>query len=324
MIEELPVLTTPYPALLPEAVAFIAVARPTNAAVAREARRAGEPLTVAVFAEEGARDDRGGLAGLMTIGCAAVLEEVVVQNGQLLGVRARGLARVELLGPAAAGPLLRARVRILDAAAAPDATLQAQLARVATRLPAVEHGLADATVAALAAIADPSRFADALAAELADVTMEQRLGLLLATDPGTRLVLVERLLDALPARPTSELGRVWAALREPCNAVPAHASLRARAQAIDAASVRDEGLRRLVEELARALPILVVTLDDTLETEARRESLTQLTAAEQFLANLRACGRPGDADVEREIAAAAAFLAATAARDRAQLPALPT
>lgn len=311
MIAELPVLATRYPALLPEGVAFIAVAGPAHAALAREARRASEPLTVAVFAAQDGAD------ALMPIGCAAVVEEVVVQDGQLLGLRLRGLARVALSGPVTGA---RAEVSILDAPPEVDAVLRAQLARVQTRLPAVELDLPEATREALGATDDPSRFSDVLAAELADLTLEQRLALLTTLEPGPRLVLVERLLDALPPRPTSALGGVWAALREPCNAVPAHASLRARAQDIDATALRDEPLRRVVEDLARSRPILVVTLDDSAETEARRESLTQLTSALQFLENLRNCGRPGDEATQREISAAMAFLNATAARDRAQLP----
>jgi Lon protease-like protein len=301
-----------YPALLPETSAFVGFAGPADAALARAARRSQEPFILAVFVRQDAQ--------LMRIGCAAVVEEVVVEHSQLLGLRLRGMARVELLGDLEPdGPLLRARVRVLDAPAQVDPLLRAQLARVKTRLPGAGLSLDATHGAAIASADEPGRFADLLAAQLDDLTLEQRLMLLTAVSPATRLVLVERLLDARAPAPTSELGRVWAGLREPCDAVPGHASLRARAGQIDASALRDPRLRQTVEDLARARPILVVEVDDSRELEARRESLSQLTSAMRSLTALRECGGPDDVAVQAEIAAAIAFLLAAAASERAEI-----
>lgn len=317
MIEALPILPTRYPALLPEAVAFIPVAGPAGAALARAARRSEEPFTLAVFAHQD--------SGLMRIGCAAIVEDVVVEHGQLLGLRVRGLARVELLGPAEiegstiASPVLHARVRVLDAPVPVDALLRAQLARVKTRLPGAGLAIDRAVGDALEAIEEPGRFTDLLAAQLVDLTISQRIALLTTLAPVSRLALVDRLLDAVAAPPTSELGRVWAALREPCDAVPSHASLAASAARIDAAALRDLQLRHTVEELARGRPILVVEVGDSRELEARRESLSQLTSAVRSLEALRACGGPDDFAVKAEIAAAVAFLLVIASREHAEI-----
>ncbi|HEY0137331.1 MAG TPA: LON peptidase substrate-binding domain-containing protein [Nannocystis sp.] len=318
MIESLPVLTVRYPALLPETTAFVAVAGPADAALARVAR--GDPqFALGVFVRQDGV--ASGLTGLMRIGCVAVVEEVVVERGQLLGLRLRGLARAELLGPfeEADAALLRARVRVLDAPAAVDPLLRAQLARVRTRLPNAGLTLDAPELAALMAVEEPGHFADLLAAQLDDLSLEARLALLTTLAPAARLVLVDRLLDARAPAPTSELGRVWARLREPCDAVPGHASLRARAMQIDVAALHDLRLRHMVEELARARPILVVEVDDSRELEARRESLSQLTSAMRSLTALRECGGPDDAALQAEIAASVAFLLAVASRERAEI-----
>ncbi len=320
MIEALPILPMPYPALLPEAVTFLPATGAAGALV-RAARRSAEPFTFAVFALED--------SGLMRIGCAAVVEQVIVEHGQLLGMRVRGLARVELLGPvegeaplalvspvAQASRVAQARVRVLDAPAPVDALLRAQLARVKTRLPGMDLALDADALAAIEAIEEPGRFADALAAQLDELTLEHRVALLTTLVPAVRLALVDRLLDAVAIPPKRELGRVWAVLRDPCDAVPSHASLRARAGDIDTNTLTDLRLRAAVEELARARPILLVDVDDSRELEARRESLSQLTSAVRALEALRACGGPEDADVQAEIAAAVTFVLIVAARER--------
>jgi len=318
VIEALPILTVRYPALLPETTAFVAIAGPADAALARAARRGEEPFTLAVFVRQDGASS--GLTGLMRIGCVAVVEEVVVEHGQLLGLRLRGLARVELLGaPDAPDALLHARVRVLDAPAPLDPLLRAQLARVTTRLPNAGLALDVAGLVALMEIDEPGRFTDLLAAQLDELSLEARLTLLTTLAPAARLVLVDRLLDAIAPTPTSELGRVWARLREPCDAVPGHASLRARAEQIDVAAIHDLRLRHTVEDLARARPILVVEVDDSRELEARRESLSQLTSAVRSLTALRECGGPDDAAVRAEIAASIAFLLAVAASERAEI-----
>ena len=323
MIEALPILTVRYPALLPETTAFVAIAGPADAALARAARRSEEPFILAVFVRHDAHGEPANVARLMRIGCVAVVEEVVVEHGQLLGVRLRGLARAELLDAAEGlvpdGPLLRAQVRVLDAPAPVDPLMRAQLARVKARLPGAGLALDAAALAAIAAVDEPGRFADLLAAQLDDPTLEQRLMLLTTLAPTSRLVVVERMLDERAPTPTSELGRVWAALREPSNAVPGHASLRARAGTIDTSTLRDLRLRHTVEELARATPILVVEVDDSRELEARRESLSQLTSAARSLTALRACGGADDAAVQAEIAATIAFLLAVASSERAEI-----
>lgn len=321
MIEALPILTVRYPALLPETTAFVAISGPADAALARAARRSEEPVTLAVFVRQDGHGARPTLDQLMQIGCVAVVEEVVVEHGQLLGLRLRGLARVELLGPPEAtdAALLHARVRVLDAPAPVDPLLRAQLARVKTRLPNAGLALDAPDLAALMAVEEPGRFTDLLAAQLDDLTLEQRLALLTTLAPATRLVLVDRLLDACAPTPTTELGRVWARLREPIDAVPGHASLSARAAQIDLAAVHDLRLRHTVEELARGRPILVVEVDDSRELEARRESLAQLTSAIRSLAALRACGGPDDVAVQAEIAASIAFLLAVAASERLEI-----
>ncbi len=324
MIAVLPVLTVRYPALLPEATAFVAVAGPADAALARAARRSDEPLTLAVFVRHEGHGAMPGLAGLVRIGCIAVVEEVVVEHAQLLGLRLRGLARAELLEPPEAtdAALLHARVRVLDAPAPVDPLLRAQLSRVKTRLPSAGLALEAsglAAIMAIMAVEEPGRFADLVAAQLDDLTLAQRLALLTTLAPATRLVLVDRLLDACAPTPTSELGRVWARLREPCDAVPAQASLCARAAQIDAPALHDPRLRHTVEELARARPILVVEVDDSRELEVRRASLSQLTSAMRSLAALRECGGPDDAAVQAEIAASIAFLVAVAESERAEI-----
>lgn len=313
MLAAMPIHLVSFPALLPETTAFLAVTTPADAALARAARRSEEPFTFAAFVRQG--------DAMLRIGCAAVVIEVVVEHGQLLGVRARGLARVELTGPiSAAAPLPRAEVRVLDAPAPADPLLRAQLARVATRLYSLP--IDPSSRATLTTIDEPGRFADLLAAQLEDLTLEQRMQLLTTTDPTHRLTLIETLLAPRTTAPTREFARVWAALREPSSAIPSHASLRARAGAIDTAALRDLQLRHTVDEFARAQPILVVEVDDSRELEARRESLSQLTSAVRSLTSLRACGDPDDpedAGVQAEIAASIAFLLTVAANERAEI-----
>lgn len=321
VIEALPILTTQYPALLPEGVALIDAAQPHNAALARRARKAEEPLTVAVFVRASGRGGRPGAEDLVRVGCAAVVEEVVVEHGQLLGVRLRGLARVELIEIEADGVGLRGQVRVLDAPTAADPLLRAQLARVKARLAGSGLPLEAPVRDALRDVEDPGHFADVVVASLTEVAMEQRLALLMAVLPGARLELLDRLIAGLAQAPTTELGRVWAALREPAGAVPGHAALRARARDIDLDVLHDMRLRHVIEELRRAQPILVVELDDSREVEARRESLSQLTAALPALQSLYACGGPEDIAVQREISATIGFLHAAAASERAAIEA---
>lgn len=316
MIEALPVVTTQYPALLPEGVALVDVARPHNAAVAR--REGEEPQTVAVFVQHAARPGRPAATDLVRIGCAALVEEVVRADGQLLGLRVRGLARVELLELTDEGPALAAQVRVHDAPAAPDPFLAAQFARVKARLAGDGLSLEPGVREALAGIEDPGRYADVLVAGL-DLTLEQRLALLTATWPAARLEVVDRLLgERLPA-PTTELGQVWAALRGASNAVPAFSALRERARRVDREALQGAPLRGVLTELARKRPFLVIEGSDNGEVEARRESLLELTTALSVLESLRACAGPEDAGVQAEIGAAQELLRAAAAREHAAI-----
>lgn len=310
MIEQIPIFTTQYPALLPEGVAMLDAARPHNSAVAR--RDPGdEPLTIGVFVQHAARAGRPTAADLVQIGCAAVVEEVVRAGGQLLGLRVRGLARVALLEVAVEGACLIGQVRVLDAPAPVDAFLAAQFARVRARL----AGSGLPVDPELAAIGDPGRFADRVANGLEELTIEQRLALLTATHPAARLDLIDTIIGERAQAPASELGRVWAALRVASNAVPGFSALQARARGVDRAALQDPGLRHTVDELLRRRPILAVDVDDSREIEARRESLLELTAALPTLESLHACAGPVDAAVQGEIAAAIAFVRAAVTRE---------
>lgn len=328
VIEHLPVLVVRYPALLPEATAFLAVVTAADAALARAARDSEEPFTFAAFMPQDVVDAPASAARLMTLGCAAVVEEVIIKQGQLLGVRARGLARVGLLGepPVAASGLRDAPVRVLDAHAPAEPLQRAQLARVRTRLAAAGLAIDAAVGATLAKLEDLGHFADLLAAQLDELTLDERLRLLVTHEPAGRLALVDRLLDARAAAPGREFGRVWAALRGPSVAVPAQASLSARARGVDTAALVDPALRRVVEDMARAEPILVVEVGDSHEREHRRESLTQLTSAVRSLTDLRGCGDANDredAATQAEIAAAVALLLTVASMEHEEMSRTP-
>jgi hypothetical protein len=316
VIESLPIFTTQFPALLPEGVAMLDAARPHNAAVARRADPAGEPLTIGVFVRHAGHAGRPVAADLVPIGCAAVVEEVVRERGQLLGLRVRGLARVELLELAVEGTCLFGQVRVLDAPVPVDAFLAAQFARVKARLAGSGLSLEPELQAVLAAIDDPGRYADLLAGGLAELSIERRLALLTTTRPSARLELVDALVGERAQAPASELGRVWAALRGASNAIAGFSALQARAQDVDRASVQDPRLGRVVDELLRRRPILEIDVDDSREDEARRESLLELTAALPVLESLRECAGPDDAALEGELAAAVAFLHAAVIRER--------
>ncbi len=317
MFEELALVTTLFPALLPEGVAMLDAARPHNAAAARRARQAtDEPATIGVFVQHAAHASRPAAADLVRIGCAAVVEEVVQERGQLLGLRVRGLARVELLDVSSDGAVLLGSVRVIDEATAGDPFVGAQLDRVRARL--LDAVIEPELRAALDAQPDPGRFADLLAGGLADLSLEQRLAFLTTARPVSRLELVDQLLHERSPAPASDLGRVWAALRGPLSAVPGFSSLRGRARAIDRATLADARLRDTLDELLRRQPFLVFAGGDSQEQEARRESLLELTTALPTLEALR--GLAGDEPaLAREIAAAIAFLHAAAAREHAAI-----
>jgi hypothetical protein len=316
VIESLPVFTTQFPALLPESTAMLDAARAHNAAVARREPPEGEPTTIAVFVQHAARAGRPGVADVVRVGCAAVVEEVVRGQGQLLGLRVRGLARVELLELVVEGACLIGQVKVLDAPVPLDSFLVAQFARVRARLAGSGLALEPELAAELAALEDPGRWADVLAAGLGELTLEQRLALLTATRPSARLEVIDTIVGERAQAPASELGRVWAALRGASNAIPGFSALQARARSIDRAGLRDAGLRGALDELLRRQPILSIDASDTMETEARRESLLELTAALPALESLRAFAGPEDAAVHGEIAAAIAFLHAAAIREQ--------
>lgn len=315
MIESLPVFTTQFPALLPEATAWLDAARAHNAGVARREPPEGEPATIGVFVQHAARGGRPGAADLVRIGCAAVVEEVVRSQGQLVGLRVRGLARIELLQLVPEGACLIGQVKVLDAPATPGPFLLAQFARVRARLAGSGLALEPEVLAELAALDDPGRWADVLANGLGELTIEQRLGLLTATRSSVRLEVIDAIVGARAQAPATELGRVWAALRGASNALPGFSALQARARLIDRAGVQDAGLRGALDELLRRQPILSIDADDTMETEARRESLLELTSALPALESLRAFAGPEDAAVQEEIVAAIAFLHAAAIRE---------
>ncbi|MBL9101147.1 MAG: LON peptidase substrate-binding domain-containing protein [Myxococcales bacterium] len=328
MIEHLPVLVVRYPALLPEGTAFLAVVTAADAALARAARDSEEPFTFAAFMPRDVEDAPASAARLMPVGCAAVVEEVVIKSGQLLGVRARGLARVGLIGeaPVAAAALMRVGMRVLDAHVPAEPLQRAQLARVRTRVAAAGLAIDAAVGARLAGLDDPGHFADLLAAQLDGLTLDERLQLLVTHDSAGRLALVDRLVDARASAPTREFGRVWAALRGPAVAVPAQASLSARARDVDTTALVDASLRRVVEDMARDEPIRVLEIGDSHEREHRRESLAQLTAAVRSLTALRGCGDPDDredAAAQAEIAAAVALLLTVASMEHEEMSRTP-
>lgn len=315
MIEDLPVVTTPYPALLPEGVVLLDAARPHNAAVARRAAQATEPATIAVFVQQAAHVGRPVVGDLVRIGCAAIVDEVVRERGQLLGLRVRGLARVELLELGVDGVGLLGQVRVVDESTAHDPFIGPQLARLRARLAGSRLVVEPELQAALDALDDPGRYADALALALAEVTLEQRLTLLTNTRPAARLELLDQLVGERAPEPATELGRVWSVLRGPLSAVPGFSSLRGRAHLVDRLALTDPRLRDALDELLRRRPFLVLEGVENLEVEARRESLLELTAALPTLEALHALAGPGDAALGREIAAAIAFLHAAAARE---------
>ena len=331
VIELLPVLIVQHPVLLPESTAFIVITGPADAALARAARRSKEPFTFAAFLRHVPDDEPTEPARtirLMPIGCAAVVEQVVVEGGQILGIRARGLARVELIADIepAAGALLQAEVAVLDARAETDDLLRAQLARVRTRVHTLHPPLDAEARAALTEIDDPGHFADALAALLDDLTLAQRLQLLTTPEPAARLVLVERLLDARTSAPTRQFSRVWFALRSPSTDVPTQTSLRAQARGIDASSLQDPRLRGVVEAMVQAEPGPAVSSADSRELQFRRENLAQLTAAIRSLTALRECASPDDPDdvaVQAEISATIAFLFVVAGREHTAITGTP-
>lgn len=316
MIESLPVFTTQFPVLLPEASALLDAARAHNAAVARRELPEGEPATIAVFVQHAARAGRPGVTDLVRIGCAAVVEEVVRERGQLLGLRVRGLARVELLDLVVEGSCLIGQVKVLDAPVPVDGFLAAQFARVRARLAGSGLALEPELEAELAALGDPGRFADVLAVGLGELTIEQRLALLTATRPSARLEVIDAIVGERAQAPATELGRVWAALRGASNAIPGFSALQGRARQIDRAGVQDARLRGALEELLRRQPILSIDVGDSMETEARRESLLELTAALPALESLHGFAGPEDAGVQGEIAAAIAYLHAAAIREQ--------
>lgn len=307
--------TTQFPALLPEAAAMLDAARAHNAAVARREPPEGEPATIAVFVQHAARTGRPAAADLVRVGCAAVVEEVVRARGQLLGLRVRGLARVELLELAVEGACLIGQVKVLDAPAPLDNFLKAQFARVRARLAGSGLAREPELQAELAALDDPGRWADVLANGLGELTIEQRLALLTATRPSARLEVIDAIVGERAQAPATELGRVWAALRGASNALPGFSALQARARLIDRAGLQDAGVRGAIDELLRRQPILSIDVGDTMETEARRESLLELTAALPALESLRALAGAEDSAVQGEIAAAIAFLYAAAIRE---------
>lgn len=316
VLAEVPIFTTQYPALLPEGVALLDAARAHNAAVARRAGQPGEePLTIGVFVQHAAPAVRPAAADLVRIGCAAVVEEVVRVRGQLLGLRVRGLARVELLAVMPDGTGLVGQVQVLDAPAPVDPFLAAQFARVKARLAGSGLELEAEQRAGLEALTDPGRYADLLALALAELTIEQRLALLTATRPSARLELIDAIVGERAQAPRTELGRVWAALRGSSNAVPGFSALQARALRVDRTTLQDQALRTAVATLMRSRPVLVIEGDDSREVEARRESLLELTSALPTLESLRACAGPEDAAVQAEIAAAIDFVRAAAARE---------
>lgn len=290
-------------------------ARAHNAAVARREPPEGEPATIAVFVQHAARAGRPGVTDLVRIGCAAVVEEVVRERGQLLGLRVRGLARVELLDLAVEGSCLIGQVKVLDAPVPVDGFLAAQFARVRARLTGSGLALEPELQAELAALGDPGRFADVLAVGLGELTIEQRLALLTATRPSARLEVLDAIVGERAPAPATELGRVWAALRGASNAIPGFSALQARARQIDRAGVQDARLRGALEELLRRQPILSIDVGDSMETEARRESLLELTAALPALESLHGFAGPEDVGVQGEIAAAIAYLHAAAIRE---------
>lgn len=315
MIETLPIFTTQYPALLPDGVAMLDAARAHNAAVVRRPAPEGEPLTIGVFVQHTARAGRPAGHDLVRIGCAAVVEEVVREQGQLLGVRARGLARVELLEARVEGVCLVGQVLVLDAPTPVDAFLAAQFARVKARFAGSGLVLESEQRTQLDAVVDPGRYADLLAAGLGELTLEQRLALLTATRPSARLELIDAIVGERAQAPATELGRVWAALRGASNAIPGLSALQSRAREIDRARLSDPQLRGALEELLRRRPILAIDAGDSMEIEARRESLLELTAAVPALKSLIECAGPDEDPLKGEIAAAIAFLVAAATRE---------
>lgn len=329
MLETLPVLVVHYPVLLPEATAFIVVAGAGEAALARAARRSEDPFTFAVFIRQRPSDEPAGPTRLLPIGCAAVVEKVVVEHGQLLGMRVRGLARVQLIGTprAADGALTEADIVVLDARTSDDdGLLRAQLARVRTRLHAAHPPIEAGARATLVAVDDPGHFADALAAQFDDLSPAERLQLLTTAEPAARLILAERLLAARTAAPARELGRVWAALRSPIDTVPGQSTLREQARGIDVSALHDPQLRRVVEDIARSEPIPVIDANDDQEQQLRRETLAQLTSAIRSLTALRGCASPDDAEdvaVQAEIAAAIGFLFVIADSEHAAITGAP-